>query len=79
MKKQLNNDDGIDFSQYLDLDGATIYSIERPASTEFKKDDIEADEVYIPEDVLSGKREWNLYWDKKDPRNAEGIMVMKER
>lgn len=44
-----------------------------------EEDDLILEEVEIPKDVLNGKREWNLYWDKDDPRNTDTIMVMKER
>ena len=56
------------------LEDATIYAKKNPAKKAINEDD-----VYIPEDVLTGKREWNLYWDKDDPRNKEEIMIIKER
>ena len=56
------------------LEDATIYSKKNPAKKAINEDD-----VYIPEDVLTGKRELNLYWDKDDPRNKEEIMIIKER
>lgn len=36
------------------LEDATIYSKKNPAKKAINEDD-----VYIPEDVLTGKREWN--------------------
>lgn len=69
-------DDNFVIEDYLE--GSTIYSKGNLASQSLKLDD-EDDEVYIPEDVLNGKREWNLEWDKNDQRNRKGIFVLREK
>lgn len=61
----------------LDLEEMIKHSKRKQVIDE--EDDLILEEVEIPKDVLNGKREQNLYWDKDDPRNTDTIMMMKER
>lgn len=67
-------EDNFDISKYLGNN--KIYSKEHPKKYDEDEDIYEP--ASIPEDVLSGQREWKLTGDINDPRNREGIFYLEE-